>query len=149
MIKAMFIPNPAMDILKDLIYQNQYIPDIINKRVLGRVGYAVRSSQKSNYMDRIRDRASFQKLSGQALGFKKRMFSSKHGLAGHEGMLYNVSARKNFVKIYLVKDDLWTREQAIQYKSTEMTRIMNSSKGQWQNAAEKAINDTFKMIGWK
>jgi len=147
MIKLLFKQDKAMEIMKDLIYKNQFIPDIINRRVLGRVAYSVKSSQNLN--GKLHDRPSYKNLTGQALGFKKRMFSSKHGLGGQEGMLYNVSAKKNKVSIYLVKDDLYTRKQAEKYKSTEMLRIMNASKGSWRNATEKAINETWKMLGWK
>ena len=66
-----------------------------------------------------------------------------------EGMLYNVSAKKNKVSLYLVRDDLYTRKQAEEFKSTEMKRILNVSKGRWQKAAEKAINETWEKIGWK
>ena len=136
-----------MEIMQGWIYQNQFIPDIINRRVLGQVGYAVKAAE--NLSGRLHDRPSYRNLTGQALGFKKRMFSVKRGLGGQEGMLYNVSAKKNKVSIYLVRDDLYTREQAEKFKSTEMKRIMNVSKGRWQTVAEKAINDTWAKIGWK
>jgi len=147
MIKVLFKQDKAMEIMKDWIFQNQFIPDIINRKVLGQVGHAVKSSQNLNGI--LHDRPSYKKLTGQALGFKKRMFSSKLGLGGQEGMLYNVSAKKNKVSIYLVRDDLYTRKQAQEFKTTEMKRILNVSKGRWQSAATNAINETWEKIGWK
>ena len=148
MIKTFFKPGKGMYVIMEgWIYQNRFIPDIINRRVLGRVGYAVKNSLKLT--GKLHDRPSYNKLAGRELGFKKRMFSKKYGLGGQEGMIYNTSPKKNKVSIYLVKDDLYTREQAMLYKSKAMIQIMNASKGRWRVAAEKAINETFEMIGWK
>jgi len=145
MVKLNFKSSAGLRVLETLSHNGQFIPDIINRRVLGQVGYAVKDSKLFN--KRLTDRPSYKNLTGQALGFKKRMFASR-GLAGQEGMLYNVAPKKNKVTIYLVKEDLFTREEAIKYKKTAMQDIMNNSKSRWKTASEKAVSDTFKAIGW-
>lgn len=139
--------DTGMKLLEKMTFDGKFIPDIINRRVLGQAAYSIK--QANTFYKKLSDRPVYKRLRGQALGFKKMMFSQQRGLGGYEGMMYGVAAKKDRASIYVVLEEPYTREEAIAVKKPLMRAIVNAAKTDMSRASEKAIDDTFKMLGWK
>ena len=140
--------DTGMKLMEKLTFNGKPIPDIINRRVLGQAAYFIKDSNRF-YHKKLSDRPIYQWLKGSRLGFKKRIDKHYKGLGGHEGMIYNVAARRHRVSIYLILEKPYTKDIAIPYKNFLLQNIVSNNESGMYKASEKAIDDTFKMLGWK
>ena len=148
MVKLDFKTQQGMTVLETLTHKGELVSDKLMRRVFPRVGHVIKHSQKPYLWKSLTKRKSYEGIYGREGHFISMMFSPKW-FNSKEGMFYRVNKRKPMLVMYMVKEDLYTRADAIKYKNKAMSKIINSTQHLWQTAAEKALDDGMKELGWK